>query len=528
MIPGLTPADLGLPEKFKGFRSGQNLALKRGMESEKRFVAHSMPVGEGKSLYYIVQALLSAERALVLTSSKGLQTQLSGDFSAVGLVDMRGRNNYTCSNKEARTCEEGQHYRCEACPYEQARLRMMASPLVVTNYSYYMLSNIHGRGMGNFDLLILDEVHGADGEVCKAIAVEVTYRDASKMGTSLPKSEDMDDWKTWANNAYHICSVKLQELEDERGGDVESRGKVHPQTRREIHTWKTLQGKASSVMGAMGEWVVSKTGEGYRLEPVWARDYAQSTLFRQIPKVVMVSATMVRKTLDLLGVKDEECDYFEYASSFPKERSPVYMFGAGRIDHKSDAGSLDVWVSKIDNIIRRRTDRKGIIHSVSYDRARFIKDRSAFSSFMVAPENGRDTAKCIEQFENSPAPSILISPAITTGYDFKGDIAEYNIIAKVPFLDSRDKVISVRSKEDPEYAAYVTAQTIVQALGRTMRAEWDQSENFIVDSHFNWFIRKHHRLFPFWFHRLVSKPSGMPEPPAPLSKGAGNHQPSNK
>src|ERR1700733_4664490 len=100
MIPGLTPADLGLPEKFKGFRSGQNLALKRGMEPEKRFIAHSMPVGEGKSLYYITQALLSAERACVLTSSKGLQSQLLADFNGVGLVDMRGRNNYPCHNKE--------------------------------------------------------------------------------------------------------------------------------------------------------------------------------------------------------------------------------------------------------------------------------------------------------------------------------------------------------------------------------------------------------------------------------------------
>jgi hypothetical protein len=335
----------------------------------------------------------------------------------------------------------------------------------------------------------------------------------------------MEDWITWASDAYHKVSGKLADLEAEGEADKAGRGKIHPATSREIQALTKIQGKAAGVIAAVGEWVVSKIGDGYRLEPVWARDYAQTVLFRTIPKIVMVSATMVRKTLDLLGVKDEDADYYEYASSFPAGRSPVYLFGSDRIDHRSDAGLLDVWVSKIDNIIRRRTDRKGIIHSVSYDRAKFIQARSAFSAYMIVPENGRDTAKCIEKFEAADPPSILVSPAITTGYDFKGDIAEYNIIAKVPFLDSRDKVISIRSKEDHDYASYVTAQTIVQALGRSMRAEWDQSEAFIVDGHISWFIRKNHKLFPFWFHRLVIKPSGMPEPPAPLSKSAGQRLP---
>ena len=530
MIPSLTPADLSLPPKFRSFRRGQITALTRGLSSPHKYILQSMPVGEGKSLYYIAQALLQSTRACALTASLGLQTQLLDDFSPIGLVDIRGRSNYPCVRGDS--CEEGKHNRCPkgVCPYEKARTAMLASPLVETTYSYYMAATIHGRGLGDFDLLICDEAHDAPEEVCSAMAVEFTYKDASKIGHRLPSTMVLLDWQNWSNTIYAITSDKLRSLQSEKEGDRTSRGSIHPQTSREIDTWTKIQDRAATVMGAMGKWVVSKTGDGFRLEPVWARDYAMSVLFRNIPKIILTSATMVRKTMDLLGIPPDSASFFEYASSFPKERTPVYLFtgskfekGAGRVSFKSSPDELLLWTTRIDNIIRRRMDRKGIIHTVSYDRAEYILSHSAFSSYMLLPEklgNGkRDTEGTIERFRKAEPPAILVSPAITTGYDFKGEQCEYNIIAKVPFMDSRDPLTKARDEEDKEYSPYMTAQTLVQALGRAMRGEDDQCENFIVDGHIHWFLGKYRHLFPFWFHRLIQKATAMPEPPASLRAG---------
>src|SRR4051812_36586670 len=113
MIPGLKPIDIGLPAKFTKWRPGQLTALGRSLSpTAKRFQAHSMPVGEGKSLYYVAQALLESTRACILTSTRGLQDQLMKDFASIGMVDMRGRGNYPCVHKDCHTCEEGQHYKC--------------------------------------------------------------------------------------------------------------------------------------------------------------------------------------------------------------------------------------------------------------------------------------------------------------------------------------------------------------------------------------------------------------------------------
>lgn len=527
MIPGLSPTDIGLPAKFHSWRRNQTLALTRGLASTLRFQAHSMPVGDGKSAYYIGQAILSATRACVLTSTKGLQKQLHDDFGSIGLVDMRGRNNYTCIEKECRNCEEGQHHRCPPadCPYQQAYARMLEAPLVSSNYSYFTRSYKYSRGMGIFDLLILDEAHDAPDEVCAAMAIEIAYWEASKIGVHLPREGTLQDWHDWADMCLPIVTDKVEELESSMEADKLERGRPHISTVKEYRFWLSVKAKVAAVLEASGAWAIERIGGGFRLEPIWAADYALTILFRDTPKIILASATMVRKTINLLGIERDEIDFFEYQSSFPASRSPVYIYptigSTGKplqINFRTTEDDYILWVALMDNIIRRRLDRKGIIHSVSYERSKFIRDNSEFGSRMIVPEKGAQTAGCLEQFYDAPPGTILVSPAITTGIDLKYSLAEYNLIVKVPFLDTRGQVLSARQEQDKDYAPYITAQTIVQASGRTMRAEDDQSECFILDANIVWFLQNHKDLFPFWFHRLVSRPRHAPEPPAPLNR----------
>jgi ATP-dependent DNA helicase DinG len=521
MIPGMTPADVGLPPKFSHWRPGQLLSLDRSLSSSKRFTAHQLPTGEGKSAYAVGLGLLAAKRVCYLTSSKGLQEQLMDDFSSIGMVDMRGRNNYPCHHDGCSNCEEGSHFKCACDSYEPAREAMLAAPFVETNYKYFMLSYLYGRGMGEFDLLICDEAHDADGEVCSAMAVDITFGEAQKTAMRLPgESASMKDWWDFAKLLGQKCLHEIERLRQAAKSDKADSGRVHPQTAKDQRFWESISHKCVQILTGEGDpdWVVERTPGGYHLEPIHARLYAHKILFMDIPKIVLMSATMVQKTLDLLGVKSEESDFYEYPSSFPARRSPVYLWGPCKVDHRILPEFIDVWLSRIDNFIRLRQDRKGIIHTVSYDRAQLITSRSEFALHMIQPGSGKHTADAIEEFKRSSPPSILVSPAITTGYDFHGSFCEYNIICKVPFVPTTSKLMKARQAADPDYSAYLTAQTLVQAHGRSMRAADDQSETVILDQHMNWFIRKYRSLFPFWFHRLIQYPKGMPQPPAALPR----------
>jgi len=107
---------------------------------------------------------------------------------------------------------------------------------------------------------------------------------------------------------------------------------------------------------------------------------------------------------------------------------------------------------------------------------------------------------------------VLVSPAVTTGFDFPYDAAEYQIIGKIAYPDTRNRITKARCDADPEYAPYIAMQQLVQTCGRATRAADDFSENFVIDDTFGWFMKRYHRFAPQWFKESVVSRIFPPDP----------------
>jgi Rad3-related DNA helicase len=113
---------------------------------------------------------------------------------------------------------------------------------------------------------------------------------------------------------------------------------------------------------------------------------------------------------------------------------------------------------------------------------------------------------------------ILLSPSVVTGWDFPYRDCEYQILAKVPFPDTRSSIMKARIEATEHYREHLTATAIEQMAGRVMRADDDQGETFIVDGHMRWFIRRANELglFSESFNEAIQWVDEPPPPPAPL------------
>ncbi len=549
------PADLGLPAKFRAYRRGQFEVALAAATSDKRFVLLSSPTGSGKSLIYMTAAQLTDARALILTSTKGLQQQLTADFGAIGLTDIRGQNNYRCLAVEPGAeleaygpashspvmCDEGPCHigvRCPlkrdaqgnggGCPYEDAVVAARQARLVVTNYAYWMATGRFAdpTTLGEFDLLVLDEAHAAPDELADFCAVRLDREEVRALiGMALPPlDEGTDAWTTWATQALTECRRRYQEARKELGSIGVDRRRTGRLLKRltdlgrglkelaAAHAWRRADPSDPDVWmpGVQTDWVAEPTATGALFSPVWAHAYAEEFLFRGIPKVVMVSAVLQRAVARYLGVDDGEVDYREFPSTFDPKRRPLIYVPTTTVDRRMTEGQVRIWLNRIDAIIDRRLDRKGIIHTRSYERARIIAERSRHRRLMLT-HNSRGTRAVVEQFKRSAAPRILVSPSIEEGYDFPMDECRYQIIAKVPFVDSRSLVIRARAKSDKTYLNYLTALSIIQQVGRGMRAESDMCETFIVDDHISWFWPAAKKLLPSWFRAAWRKDATVPD-----------------
>lgn len=453
----------------------------------------------GKSLVGVTYALFEDKRTVYLTATRGLQDQLSSDFGEVGLKDARGMSNYPCvaegGDCSTASCTEGIscHLKAGGCHYFDAVRRFQSSRFGTTNYAFWFARKASNQVEEKAaEILICDEAHLIAEEMDGYLSVLIKDRDVL-LGPGAD-ARGMGDWRTWAKG-------ELERLDS---------------TPRPFNKWekkrrRELKEKLTRLTRAKDDWVYERVKEGWSFSPLWPTPYLEPWLWRGAAKIILMSATVRPKTLHYLGLDEEKAHYVEYDSPIPIGRRPVYYIPAARITYRADDVDLWKWVTAMDGIIGARLDRKGIIHAVSYERARFIKENSRYGELMVIHDSTTAREE-IARFKEAEAPRVLVSPSVTTGYDFPYDAARYQIIAKVPFQPP-SALLKARTAEDKDYPYYLALTTIVQMSGRVCRGPDDVGETFIVDEMFSWLLRQYGGFTPRWFRKAVLRRSAPPTPP---------------
>lgn len=575
------PVDIGLPAKFAQWRPGQDRAVVRVIDSEKRVKVLALPTGAGKSASCVAVSVLAGGRTVILTATKALQGQYMVDFASMGMVEVKGQNAYPCRaltepdaghldgggfrvrrqdgapGPAKQSCDEGPCHigmtcrlRNGGCHYYDAVREAEQADLVVTNYAFWLAVNeyrkrternelgdkVEVEGIGKFDTLVLDEAHDAPEALSSFLTVRITQVEVEGLlGTQLlPVQASPDEWARWAtyhcSRAEALLEIAREAVKASHGADRTAAKQVKA-LRQLVRTLTVLQTRGV-------EWVVEELREDggdpahpdLQFAPVWPAPLAERYLFREIPSVLLVSATVRPKTLDYLGIARADADFWEERSTFPIARRPVIHIPTAKLTHTASEMVLRQWLVRIGQIMRARPGVRGIIHTGSYQRARYISDglRERYPDLHRLllwhrsganwQGSGRDLAQAMEEFRTRPVGNglWLISPAVTTGYDFADDLCRVQIITKVPFPDTRSEVVKARTARDADYGMYLAMQTLVQSVGRSTRSETDWSETFVIDDQVTWFIGKYGKqagFAPRWFLEAYRSTSVIPPIP---------------
>ena len=119
----------------------------------------------------------------------------------------------------------------------------------------------------------------------------------------------------------------------------------------------------------------------------------------------------------------------------------------------------------------------------------------------------RDIAQVVQDFKDAPAPAVLVSPSVTTGYDFPAEECEYIIVGKIPYPDSRSSLAKARQRENSSYTSQLAMEVLVQEAGRGTRSATDRCQVIIVDDTWRWWWPKYQELAPSWFRERVLRSS---------------------
>jgi ATP-dependent DNA helicase DinG len=506
--------------------------IDEAFKNGKRIVILEAPVGSGKSAIAMTFAR-AYESSHIITPRKSLQDQYYEDFED-DIVLMKGRNSYPCTydhypqsyikickevangmvKPPARgepSCADGP---CNGnpdvwkmcvedngpCPYSIAIETAQKHHTIVHNIHSFIFQTKFSGKFDQRNMMIIDEAHEIEGVIREFISKKITVKTPVRT-EDTPSYDTIEEWSDWFLQDAFVPEETDYDRQRKAADD-------EYKSQRDEHIDRITNFRLSADF--------YKDGFSVRTNPVFAGTRIIGTSFEFVPhsignaanhylldygqRVLLMSGTIYDhdQYCRSIGVDPKDALSIKIPSSFPLANRPIYMKPEYQTDtsHAMWKENFDEMVQIIDRIQGIFKDVKGLIHAPSYGAALEIA-RAVPGNRLVTHER-HDFQQKLEEFYASKEPLIFVSPVCQQGVDFKDDRARFQILTRVPYLNTSDPFIDHKVKNDFNWYNYQALIVFGQMIGRPVRSERDFGATFLLDSRFNKFISRNSRKLPKW------------------------------
>jgi ATP-dependent DNA helicase DinG len=390
------------------------------------------------------------------------------------------------------------------CEYfHQLNIALAASHSIL-NYSMFFA--IMNKKLPSRELLILDEAHMLETEIVRFRGISISRRKWRKYIPDLRIDDhgyDVGGWLCFLDDLREmILDVRIlrgnEELLIELEQDVEKLESVIEAISVNPNNWIVSDIQKEGVEGATK----------VELKPLDVSPYC-TDVFGKCKQTLMMSATILdAKTFcSSVGLKYEDVKVIRVGSDFPVKNRPIHPLGVAYLNYNSlqKAEVKTTIASAIDKIMTAHKERKGIIHTTSYEQLNFIKQNISKLNQRRLLETNPDVERdeIINEHFKSSKPTVLISPSLQLGLDLKDHLSRFQVITKVPYPSLGDRWIDEKRKRSEEWYSWQTGLRLVQAYGRSVRSKDDWATTYILDAAFGYFIAKNRNTLPAWFTEAI-------------------------
>lgn len=548
-------------------RYGQIAAIRFALEawdSGKKFVIIEAPTGSGKSCIGLTLAGFH-NWSYYITIQKILQTQIINDYARVDMVELKGRNAYPCTFYDIHgekliklraikqstverakvnvpDCADGyckkylnkgrcsqcfpprdaspdeleyfrMRYGVEAstCPYFEQVEKAMNAKKVLMNFSSFLYQTQYTPRFGERDLLIIDEAHQCEPQLMDFVSLQFSDAKLRDRGLKLPKYEVAEEYAIWfAENKIDNEIAWMIKIARERQDT-----KAEEEAVKLIHKYRRFM---RCIADSNQEWTceynhyTNTAGPSYAtvlFKPIFVSQFANELLFDKGERVLMMSATILDANVvaKSLNINKDDIAFFRMGNYFPVENRPIYIQGAAKMTGGKQ--NMSTWskplVKKVDEILGKYPNDKGIIHTHNFAIAELLLDRCKNFKRFTFQRNFKNKEEMLANHAAKDG-SVIVAPAMHEGLDLRGELSRFQIIAKVPypnFFD--DKQLARRVEIDRKYLTWLVALKLVQSYGRSVRSDVDWAHTYIIDSAIDRFLQEADKMLPDWFKEAIIK-----------------------
>lgn len=484
-------------------------------------------VGHGKSGDIVTIArVLSAlgYNSYVSTPQLLLQDQYFNEFPDIPQI--KGRSNYSCvydseANCSTAECQIDDKYPddeiCSNCVYTNQRRKCQESDICGLNTSYLM--TVRKEVFDQRFFFAVDEAHGMPE--WGVSFVSVTIRESST-GMIPEFQAGFPAYILWLEKMVY---PKIKEEETKLKERVREFGRGKGKNKAVLgimEAYKTVKNLVKKIellskdYAAVGEdWtyniITDTKGKAIVFQPLTSGRFLNQILWSRGEKILLSSGTITPDVyMSEGGLMDRNFNVkdcvIEVPSEFDPKKSPIIYKSIGKLTYDKKAVTLPLVLKEIEKVMFDNIDVKGIIHSFSYDNAKYIIENidPVLKNYLWVQDRN-DRSGSLDKWMEYDKPSVFLSTNMSEGLNLKDNLCRYQVYMKVGYPSMTDKRVAKRLELNHRvWYALQAIEDIEQSSGRATRSIDDWSKMYIFDSSFSDLYVRYNKYFKTWFKdRLV-------------------------
>jgi Rad3-related DNA helicase len=518
--------------------------VERAYQAGYRDIVVEAPTGIGKgAIGAAVAAWIHAEvsfdhncrpGAYILVQQKVLQDQIERELDRLGghnrAALIKASVEYPCPR--FKRCSSGLiQRRCDclaegSCTYRLAKRRFMGAVVAVTNYAYFFTERLYAGQLEPRHGLVLDECHGLSRIVtrfsdCK-VSEEVLERFAPEVKPAelraardrcLAADGGAVAFATWLEEVYLPAAQRQAALLAALKDNEEAAKDVYEVQQHCLKVGAFIERVATAADGWVF-WDEERDGKVALIaRPLDAAPYFKELVGTAAPLRLYMSAFPGEKAVFCreLGLEPDRVAWLRLKSPFAVKNRAVHLLDVGSMSRAVQEQTLPAAMRVVAKIAAVHPDR-GVIHTHSYRLAEAVAEALRVAGLghrLVYPKAADEREAAMQTHAVTPG-AILVSPSVAEGFDFRGDLARWQVIVKVQYPSLGDKHTAALAARDGYWYKMEAAKAFLQTCGRVCRSEDDHGVTFVVDSDIFRLLRETGGGLPRWFKAAIFTRDGTP------------------
>ena len=406
----------------------------------------------------------------------------------------------------------------ESCSYYLQKYEALIAPHSLWNYhAFFQIMKFNKKLFEDYldrKVSIFDEAHKIEDQIIQFVGFDIFAGQVAECNLNSEKYDftDLDSMIKLTDDMAYSYAKQIKDIKEST--IFQNNPDFELITRLERRYDKSAQAKID-IMGDKDNFIVNDPMKDLNgnfrtisVKPIDVSKFAKT--FFETEYQIFMSATINKQSFcENMGFDKDEVAFVDTPKSpFPIEHRQINLLNIKRLSYGStDEDELEV-IKTIDRILDEHSTERGLILTSSIPRCqkilRFLSPKNTRRIRICHSTNkdGKTQDEVISEHASDPT-GVLLSSSLWEGVDLKDDLSRFQIIAKVPYPNYKEKRTKAKMDKFPLWYTSQTLTKLLQGFGRSIRSNDDWAKTYVLDTAVNNVFFKAQQMIPKAYYDVL-------------------------